>query len=230
MTKSQIEKILELIYKMFPDARWELEYSTPFQLLVAVILSAQTTDKQVNKVTSTFFDKIKSPEDLVNYGLINFENAIKSIWLYKTKAKNVFNTSTMLFENFFVPQNAKEKAFFKKYWYLIPSDLKEFISLPWVWIKTAKILLNEFYDTEYIPVDTHIHRVSNRLWFVQTTSAEKTSELLEEIIPSKFKKKFHFHIIFFGRYFCKSRNPSCNVCPFTKICKEFKIFLKKNVE
>lgn len=206
LNKKDYSYIFSYLEELFPNADTELHYETPFQLLTAVILSAQTTDKQVNKVTDTLFEKIKQPEDVIKMGHKKFENAIKSIWLYKGKAKHIFETSKILAEN----------------WGNIPKSEKELIKLPWVWEKTAKVVLYVLYKKPVIAVDTHVHRVCNRLWIVQTKTPLQTSKLLETKIPNEYKLLAHHCIILFWRYYCTARNPKCEWCKLKKLCLYYK--------
>ncbi len=206
LKKSDFKTIFSYLEQLFPNAETELNYETPFQLLVAVILSAQTTDKQVNKVTASLFQTIKEPEDVIKLGHIAFEQAIKSIGLYKGKAKNIFQTSKLLVEK-------KGK---------IPKTEKELIQLPWVWEKTAKVVLHVLYKKPVIAVDTHVHRVCNRLGIVKTKAPLQTSKLLETAIPNEYKQIAHHCIILFGRYYCTARNPKCAECQLQKLCLYFK--------
>lgn len=199
--------MLETMNKMFPDNKTELSYHTDFQLLCAVILSAQTTDKQVNKVSKTLFQKIKWPQDVIDMGLDSFEQSIRSIWLYRWKAKNIYNLSAILIDKF----HGK-----------LPQRFDELITLPWVWEKTAKVVMHVLFGVNVIAVDTHVHRVANRLWFVDTKTAIQTSKLLELLIPDECKWYAHHSMIFFGRYHCMSRSPKCDVCPFISQCKYYK--------
>lgn len=200
------EKDYDLIFsyldELFPNADTELNYETPFQLLVAVILSAQTTDRQVNKVTDTLFKRIKQPGDVIEMGHKSFENAIKSIGLYKWKAKNIYETSKILLDNGGT----------------IPKEEKELIKLPWVGEKTAKVVLYVLYKKPVIAVDTHVHRICNRLWIVETKTPLQTSKLLEERIPQKYKYIAHHCIILFWRYHCTARNPKCENCRLASLC------------
>ncbi len=205
LKKSDFKTIFSTLEQLFPNAETELNYETPFQLLVAVILSAQTTDKQVNKVTATLFQTIKQPQDVIALGHLAFEQAIKSIGLYKGKAKNIFQTSQLL-------QEKKGK---------IPKTEKELMQLPWVGEKTAKVMLHVLYKKPVIAVDTHVHRVCNRLGIVQTNAPLQTSKLLETTIPNEYKQIAHHCIILFGRYYCTARNPKCAECQLQKLCLYF---------
>lgn len=197
-----IEKILYTMKSMFPNYKVELNFGTPFQLLVAVILSAQTTDKQVNKVTNLLFESIKTPEDVVLMWEQKLIDSIKSIWLYNSKWNNIYKLSKILVE--------KNLSF--------PCSLEEFEKFPWVGMKTAKVVMNILYDARYMPVDTHIHRVSNRLGLVKTKDPKQTSIKLEEILTYEQKEYAHIVMIFFGRYFCTAKNPKCIECPLNKVC------------
>ncbi len=222
MKKKSITNIIDKMYEMFPANKTELEYSTPFQLLIAVILSAQSTDKQVNKITKLLFQTIITPDDIIRLWLGNFESSIKSIWLYKSKAKNIYNLSKMiilLWKNDLKTKKGQE--LYLKYWYVIPDDIEKLLELPWVWIKTAKVIWHILYGIKVVAVDTHVHRIMNRLGIVKTDKPEKTSDLLEKLIPNDYKSIAHNAMVLFGRYHCKAINPKCDICPFTDICEYF---------
>lgn len=191
--------------ELFPNPETELHSSTPFQFVVAVMLSAQATDIQVNKTTDKIFKKIKKPEDLLVMWFADFERSINSINYYHSKAKHIRETAKIL-----------------KQWKKIPSELDKLLQLPWVGIKTAKLIAHVLYDKPFIAVDTHIHRVSNRLWLVKTTSPEKTSELLEKRIPDEYKDHAHHALVLFGRYYCKAQKPMCESCKLQKMCLYYK--------
>lgn len=150
-TKFQISHILTEIARMYPDIRTELQYETPFQFLIAVILSAQTTDKQVNKTTPPLFALVREPEDMVKLSLREVEKLVSSVNFYRNKAK-------------FISQSGEKLA--REFGGIIPNDLKAIQSLPGVGIKTAKVVLAVLYDAPYVGVDTHVHRVMNRIGIV----------------------------------------------------------------
>ena len=200
----KLNKIFDYLKELFPAPETELHYSTPFQLVVAVMLSAQATDKQVNKVTEKLFQKVKKPADVVSLWFENFEKSISSVNYYKSKAKHIFETAKLL---------GKRK---------IPDNLEELMKLPGIGIKTAKLIAHVLYAKPFIAVDTHIHRVSNRLWLVKTTAPEKTSELLEKLIPDSAKDIAHHGLVLFGRYHCMARNPKCDICKLKNICERYK--------
>ncbi len=208
MNKKNIAFIFEALDKMYPDSETELNYSTDFQLLMAVIMSAQATDKQVNKITDKLYKIIRNPEDIVNMWLDKFTENISSVNYYKTKAKNIFNTAKMLNDDPSILRN----------------DLDVLQTLPGVWIKTAKVVSYVLFWAKVIAVDTHVFRVSNRLWIVSAKTPEKTSELLEKKVEDKYKGIAHHGLILFGRYHCLARKPKCDSCPLSEFCK----FYKKN--
>jgi len=203
MQKKDIDYIFQTLDKLYPNADTELRFWNNFQLVLAVVMSAQTTDKQVNKVTETLFKKVKSPKDIINMWLENFTKSISSINYYKNKAKHIYELSKMLD---------------KEPWLLCP-DLEILQKLPGVWIKTAKVISYVIFWSKVIAADTHVHRVANRLWLVNTKTPEKTSETLEKIVPDKYKEIAHHTLILFGRYHCLARNPKCSDCELAKICK-----------
>ena len=218
--KTSVSKKLSIIFaylkELFPNPETELHYSTPFQLVIAVMLSAQATDLQVNKVTDILFKKIKKPEDLLTMGFPSFKKAISSINYFNTKAKHIFATAKII-------QNSECRMQNKEYKDWIPDTLEELMKLPWVGVKTGKLIAHVLYDKPFIAVDTHIHRVSNRLWIVKTTTPEKTSEKLEKIIPDSYKDHAHHALVLFGRYYCKAVKPKCDICKLKKICLYYKL-------
>ncbi|HKL43988.1 MAG TPA: endonuclease III [Candidatus Absconditabacterales bacterium] len=211
MNKENIDFLFTKLGEMYPDANTELKYSNAFQLLISVVLSAQATDKQVNKITNSLYKKIKSPKDVLDMGLSSLTKNISSINYYKTKAKNIFETSKMLNED---PT-------------IISPDIDILQKLPGVGIKTAKVISYVLFGSKVIAADTHVHRVSNRLGLVDTKVPEKTSELLEKKVPDKYKGVAHHGLILFGRYHCIARKPKCETCPFKDICKFHRASLKK---
>lgn len=224
----------------------ELNYETPFQCLIAVMMSAQTTDKQVNVVTNTLFQKIKGPQDVVDMWLNNFSKAINTVWLWRGKAKNIYATAWMLlekskqYEDFQKSEHAATelwnedervytdaKDVFVNNGYVIPDLIDEMMTLPWVGEKTAKVVLYVLYKQRRVAVDTHVHRVMNRLWVVNTKTPEQTSTLLETRIPDSYKDIAHHTIIYFWRYLCMARKPQCDRCPLTRMCTVYHEFKKK---
>ena len=234
----------------------ELNYETPFQCLIAVVMSAQTTDKQVNKVTASLFQAIQWPQDVLDMWWETFSQKIKTIGLWKGKARNIFETSKVLLgskdvlwkktsdsrlqttekgsnSSWWGRERNDERVYkssdevFETRWYTIPDTIQEMVKLPGVWIKTAKVVLYVLYRQRWVAVDTHVHRVMNRLWVVNTKMPEQTSNQLETIIPDSYKDIAHHTIIYFGRYLCIARKPKCNECPLTRMCPYFKELKKK---
>lgn len=231
MKKSDIYFVFEELTKRYAGATTELIYQTPFQLLVSVIMSAQTTDKQVNKVTAHFFDTIKSPKDILKLSPEKWESMIQWVNYYKNKAKNIYTLSGILVED--SKKSKKEideekisigiEAEFRKKWgYRIPNIQDDLIKLPWVGEKTAKVILQVLYGEAVIAVDTHVHRVTNRLWIIKTNEPLQTSKILEAKVPEEFRWDAHHGLILFGRYHCVARNPKCESCPFQQICQRYK--------
>ena len=206
ISTKKFDQIFSYFLELYPNAQTELNFDNGFQLLVAVALSAQATDKQVNKVTASLFQKVKKPDDILQMGFENFEQSIKSIGLYKSKAKNLRKTAQILAQGDGV----------------IPSTQDELVKLPWVWEKTAKVILHVLYHQPVIAVDTHVHRICNRLGIVKTAQPLQTSKLLETLIPNQYKQIAHHAMILFGRYFCTARNPKCADCKLQEICRYYK--------
>ena len=204
--KEKIDIVKETLFKMYPENKTELNYENPYQLLIAVLMSAQTTDKQVNKANNIFFKVVKKPEDAINLGIDKIKEYIKTIWFFNTKAKNIYLTSKILKEKY----NGK-----------IPKTLEELTLLPWVGIKTAKVVSAILYDAPYLPVDTHVHRVLNRLWIVNTKTPLETDKKAAKVLDKDATIKLHHSLIFFWRYLCIARNPKCDICPFTSFCKYY---------
>ncbi len=207
MNKKNIDIFFTTLEKLYPENRTDLIRKTPRQLLVAVVMSAQTTDKQVNKVTEKFFKTIKTPYDTLQLTEDQRYEYIKWVNYAPTKAKNLYKTAKLLIE-----ENKN---------YKIPNNLWELIKLHWVGEKTAKVILHVLYNTNDIAVDTHVHRVCNRIWLVSTKEPLQTSKLLDKAIPDKYKSIAHHTLIFFGRYHCTARKSKCETCPFTKFCKYY---------
>lgn len=204
MQPTSITKIFRLLADSFPNPQTELIYKNNYQLLIAVILSAQATDISVNRVTATLFSDAPTPDLMVQLGEKEIKNHIKSIGLSNTKAKNVLNTSRIIIEKY----NSK-----------IPDTREELETLPGVGRKTAGVVLNVAFGEATIPVDTHVFRVSNRLGLVKTKSATETEKKLLKIVPKKLLPKAHHLLILHGRYVCKARKPACSDCCIRLHCE-----------
>ena len=210
----------QTLSKLYPDDRTDLVRSTPWQLLVAVVMSAQTTDKQVNKMTEKFFDSIKTPYDTLQLTEEQRYEYIKWVNYAPTKARNLYKTARILTERMDSHPERGDGEY-------IPNSLSELIKLHGVGEKTAKVILHVLYRTDDIAVDTHVHRVCNRIGLVNTKEPLQTSKLLDKVIPKTYKSIAHHSLVFFWRYQCTARKPKCQECPFTKFCHYYKNGNKK---
>lgn len=212
LNKTEIRRCLDTFAEMFPDAHCELNHSNPFELVIAVALSAQCTDALVNKVTKGLFEKYKTPEDYLSVPIEELEQDIRSIGLYRNKAKNIQKLSKMLLEELGG---------------IVPKTQDELVKLPGVGRKTANVVASVAFDVPAIAVDTHVERVSKRLafcrWKDNVTEVEKT---LMRKIPIDEWSVTHHRMIFFGRYHCKAQSPNCPECPLLDLCREGKKRMK----
>ncbi len=204
LNKSEIEAIFAAFEKNNPEPKGELEHVNLFTLLVAVVLSAQATDKGVNKATKTLFAIANSPEKMIVLGLDGIIEHIKSIGLYRNKAKNILALSKILVEKF----NSK-----------VPDNRKALESLPGVGRKTANVVLNIGFHQPTIAVDTHLFRVSNRTGLAVGKNPLEVEEILLEVIPKKYLLRAHHWLILHGRYVCKAKKPDCPNCIINQWCK-----------
>ncbi|MCY8518344.1 endonuclease III [Bacillus atrophaeus] len=202
----QIEFCLEKIGDMFPNAECELVHSNPFELVVAVALSAQCTDALVNRVTKTIFQKYKRPEDYLAVPLEELQQDIRSIGLYRNKAKNIQKLSKMIIE---------------EYGGEVPKDRDELVKLPGVGRKTANVVVSVAFGVPAIAVDTHVERVSKRLGICRwKDSVLEVEKALMRKVPEDEWSVTHHRLIFFGRYHCKAQSPRCAECPLLSLCRE----------
>lgn len=204
MTKSQSIFFSRYLDELFPDAKAELNFNNHFELLIAVVLSAQTTDIAVNKVTPLLFERYPTPERLADAAASDVEKLIKSIGLYKNKAKNIIELSKKIVNQFdgSVPDNR--------------ADLE---SLPGVGRKTANVVLSNAFDIPALAVDTHILRISKRLAIAdESDDAYQVEMKLNDLFLESKWNKLHHQLIFFGRYHCKAKKPECDVCRMKDIC------------
>ena len=202
LSKKEKLEALQILYDYFPDAKAELNFSNEFELLIAVILSAQCTDERVNIVTSSLFKKYHIPEDYINADIKDIENEIKSLGLYKNKAKNLKKMCEILVSDF----NGK-----------VPNNRENLIKLPGVGRKTANVVMSVAFGIPAIAVDTHVHRTANRIGLVNSENVLDTEKQLMELIPKKDWSKAHHVLIFYGRRISKSRNPDCENDPIKHI-------------
>jgi endonuclease-3 len=210
--KERFQKVIDYFSEHMPVAETELSYSNPFQLLVAVILSAQCTDKRVNMVTPSLFKRFPEPESLAVASFEEVFSIIRSISYPNNKAKHLIGMAQMLLE---------------KYKGIVPSEIKDLTQLPGVGRKTANVIASVVYNKPTMAVDTHVFRVSARLGL--STNAKtplQTEEQLMKYLPKEIVPKAHHWLILHGRYICLARSPKCKECGITSICKYYKLKAK----
>jgi len=202
--RARVAKVIEFLEKKYPDAKTALTYSNPLEMLVATMLSAQTTDARVNIVTQKLFKKYRTPEDYANTNLKELEQDIRSTGFYHNKARNLQKCCQMLVEKFDSQ---------------VPKTMEELVELPGVARKTANIVLNNSYGIiAGIAVDTHVHRISQRLGLTENEDATKIEQDLMKITPMEKWMKLTDLLIFHGRQVCIARKPKCDICVLNKIC------------
>ena len=203
MKKKQIVEMFQRLSSEVPEPKGELYYTNPFTLLVAVVLSAQATDVGVNKATGALFDEADSPAGMVALGEVRVRELVKSIGLYRNKAKNIVRLSQKLMDEF----DAK-----------VPRTREELESLPGVGRKTANVVLNIAFGVPTIAVDTHLFRVGNRTGLGMGKTPLEVEKALEKSIPDDYKLHAHHWLILHGRYICKARTPECPNCVIRDLC------------
>lgn len=203
LSESQIIEVFEILKKINPEPKSELNYSNPYTLLVAVALSAQTTDKSVNKATESLFKIADTPEKMVALGEEKLISYIKSIGLYKNKAKHVIEMSKMLISDF----GSK-----------VPDNREDLEKLPGVGRKTANVVLNVIFNKPTMPVDTHLLRISPKIGLAEGKTPLEVEKSLLKRIPPQYLEHAHHWLILHGRYICTARNPKCEECPINHIC------------
>lgn len=208
MTKKEAIHILDILKNTYPDAKCSLDFTTPFEMLVAVILSAQCTDERVNKTTPSIFIKYSTPEDFAKIPLEELESLIHPCGFYKNKAKNIKLTAQKIINDF------KGN---------VPQTMEELLSLPGVGRKTANVVMLEaFNKPQGIAVDTHAKRLSNRIGFSKEETPEKIEKDLLKLFPSNYLKDVNHILIYHGRAICTARSPKCEICPINKYCKFYR--------
>ena len=200
------DTILEILKQTYPDAAPELNFGNAYELLVAVTLSAQCTDKRVNSVTPALFAKYPTPTEMANANIEELENIIRSVGFYHSKARSLKETAEKLVES---------------YGGQVPSSLDELRTLRGVGRKTANVVYAVAFGGDAIAVDTHVFRVSNRLGLASAKTVTDTEEQLMQAIPKDMWSLSHHLLIFHGRRICKAVKPKCDVCPLSKCCKYF---------
>ncbi len=204
--KERAKKIFDILAKEFPNPKPALNYNTPFELLVATILSAQTTDERVNIVTETLFKKYKTPQDYADANPEELQRDIFSTGFYKQKAKSLQNCCRMLIE---------------KYGGEIPRDLDEMTKLPGVGRKTASVVLGNAFGIPAVAVDTHVKRIANLLGLTNSQNPDKIEADLKALLPENYWTNSSHWLQKHGRTVCFARNPKCEVCKVARFCKKF---------
>lgn len=206
LTIKQWQFCLQQMDKMFPNAHCELVHQNPFELTIATLLSAQCTDKLVNRVTQELFKKYKTPQDYLAVPIEELQQDIRSIGLYRNKAKNIQALSQRLLDEFDGQ---------------VPATREGLESLPGVGRKTANVVLSVAFGVPALAVDTHVERVAKRLGICRwKDSVLQVEETLMKKTPMDAWSKTHHQLIFFGRYHCKAQNPGCDACPLFSLCRE----------
>ena len=207
MKNKEIDKVFKILKKKNPSPTTELNYENVFTLLVAVVMSAQSTDKGVNKATDKLFKIANTPEKMMKLGEKKIRDFIKNIGLYNSKAKNVFLLSKIIFEEF----NSE-----------VPPSREKLVKLPGVGRKTANVVLNTYFNKPFIAVDTHLFRLGNRLGIAKGKNPLEVENNYLKIIPKWAIKDAHHWLILHGRYVCKARNPQCEQCSIRDFCEFYK--------
>ena len=208
MNKKQAIEIFELLKKQYPDAKCSLDFNTPFEMMVAVMLSAQCTDERVNKTTPALFDRCKTIEDFANIDINELENIIHPCGFYKNKAKNIKLCAKQVLENFDG---------------VVPNNMKDLMSLAGVGRKSANVVMLEvFNDAQGIAVDTHAKRISNRIGFSNAKEPQKIEQDLLKLFPKEYYYDANHILIWHGRNTCKSQKPNCENCCIKHLCKSCK--------
>lgn len=205
LNKQEVVKIIEQMNKLYPDAKCALIHENVFQLLVSVVLSAQTTDKSVNRVTPTLFACYPDAASIASMDRIELENILRSIGMYRTKAKNVLALSKILTE---------------QYGGQVPEDYDKLVALPGVGRKTANVVLSVGFGHQRIPVDTHVFRLANRIGLTNEKNVLKTELALMETLPKEYWNLMHHALIWHGRQICNARKPKCMECGIVAWCKK----------
>ncbi|PHS33652.1 MAG: endonuclease III [Alkaliphilus sp.] len=203
LTKKKILKAIEELERLYPDADCELDFTSPFELLIAVILSAQCTDKRVNIITRELFENYNTAEKMLKLSVQELGVLIRSCGFYRVKSQNILKTCDIIF-------NQHDDK--------VPNTMEELINLPGVGRKTANVILSNIYGQEAIAVDTHVFRVSNRIGLANSKNVLDTEKQLMKNIVKNMWSKSHHLLIFHGRRVCDARKPKCNICTLSELC------------
>lgn len=204
MTPQNISLFFEGLLKRFPNPMCELSFKNEYTLMVAIILSAQATDKGVNKATAPLFEKVQTPQEMLKLGADGLKEYVKSLNYFNNKTKSIMAMSQVLLDKY----NGK-----------FPNDLDELQKLPGVGRKTANVFLNVAHNAPLIAVDTHVFRLANRLNLAKGDTPLAVELLLKEKVPEKYKPIAQHLLVLFGRYICKAVKPDCENCPVADLCK-----------
>lgn len=208
MNKNDTDKLINILKETYPDAKCSLDFSNPFEMVVAVMLSAQCTDERVNKTTPKLFTRCKTIEDYANIDIIELENLIHPCGFYKNKAKNIKLCAKQVIENF----EGK-----------VPNNMDDLLTLAGVGRKSANVIMLEVFGiANGIAVDTHAKRISNLLGLSSQSDPSKIEQDLKHIFPHEYLKDINHLFIWHGRNTCTARNPKCNICPINIYCKNYK--------
>jgi endonuclease-3 len=211
-TKKEAKKTIEILKEFYPDATCSLDFKTPFQMVIAVMLSAQCTDERVNKTTPELFAKYGTPELMSKADIKELEKIVHPCGFYKNKAKNMKACSQMLID---------------KFGGQVPDNMEELQTLPGVGRKSANVVMLEaFHNPQGIAVDTHAKRISNRIGFSKETDPEKIEQDLIKIFPKEYYYDVNHLLVWHGRAICDSRKPKCEECPVKQYCDEYKKLTK----
>lgn len=207
--KNDVEKIILILKETYPDAKCSLDFSTPFELLISVMLSAQCTDDRVNKTTPSIFSKYNTPSDFANINLKELEELIHPCGFYRNKAKNIISCSRKILQDFDG---------------IVPNNINDLTSLPGVGRKSANVVMLEAFGTPVgIAVDTHAKRISNKIGLSNSEDPLKIEQDLLKIIDKKYYYDVNHLFMWHGRNICTARNPKCSECPISKYCDSFKL-------
>lgn len=206
LEKENIDKVIKILGETYPNAECELNFKSPYELLVATILSAQCTDKRVNVVTGELFKKYNTPEKMVGLTEEELGEKIRSCGFYKNKSKNILETSKSI-----IMEHSGE----------VPRTMEQLINLPGVGRKTANVVLSNAFSVPAIAVDTHVFRVSNRIGIAHGNTPEQVEQELMANIPKDMWSITHHYLIWHGRNICKARKPDCEICPIAPYCKYY---------
>ena len=210
--KKDLVPFMDYLKELFPEARCELIYNNPFQLLVATILSAQCTDKQVNKVTPALFAAYPDAKSMSEAPIEKIEELIHSTGFYKNKAKNIKSMAYALVKD----HNGQ-----------VPDNMDELVKLPGVGRKTANVVLGNAFHVPGMVVDTHVKRITNRYGLTKNSDPEKIEQDLMKIFPKERWTELSHQLVLFGRYFCEAKKPKCNECKIISYCPAYKKMVKK---